>query len=125
MNEFIADLIKFSLKVLVCVAAVSYVGMQAFGLLYSTEGVSDGTCNIAVVSIKGVIAGYGDTIDEFGNETLLGERITSPEYVEAGIARALADGNIEGILFDIDSPGGAAASSEKMAFSINNHYECN
>ncbi len=74
---------------------------------YNYDVVSDGTCNVAVLPIEGVIlpfTGYA----EYG-------LTTTPSYVRDFITTAEADPSIAGILFEINSPGGAPVAAEQIA----------
>lgn len=79
---------------------------------YELETISDGSCNIAVLPIEGMIlpfAGY----DEFS-------LTTTPTFVRNFITEAENDPNIKGILFEINSPGGAPVASEQISDYIQN-----
>lgn len=74
---------------------------------YELESVSDGSCNIAVLPIEGVIlpfTGY----DEY-------ELVTTPSTVRDFVTSAENDIFIQGILVEINSPGGAPVASEQIA----------
>lgn len=75
--------------------------------LVEDPSISDGTCNIAVVPIEGVLAPYGDYVE--------GDIITNPAFVRDYLTRAEADYSIEGVLFEINSPGGTPVAAEHIA----------
>lgn len=76
---------------------------------YSSLGmIGDGECNIAVFPVEGIILPYGTAYD-------YGEFVTTPRDVRDFIATAEAELGIQGILFDINSPGGTPVASETMA----------
>lgn len=79
-------------------------------LLVEDESVSDGSCNIAVIPIEGFIAPYGDFTE--------GDIITNPAFVRDQVARAENDFFVEGILFEINSPGGTPVAAEHIAEAI-------
>lgn len=74
---------------------------------YSESIISDGGCNIAVFPIEGVILPYA-SYDEYS-------LITTPGTVRDFLASATSDPFIEGVLFEINSPGGAPVASEQIS----------
>lgn len=81
-----------------------------FGIsaLYEVEsGVSDGQCNIAVLPIEGAILPFYGLADF--------EMITTPEQVESFMDAAEEDRNIDGVLVEVNSPGGTPVASERIA----------
>lgn len=84
---------------------ISIVSITA---LYEVESkVSDGSCNIAVLPIEGVILPFHGLIDY--------EMITTPEAVETFMTAVEEDENIRGILVEINSPGGTPVASARIA----------
>lgn len=76
--------------------------------LYEVEtGVSDGTCNIAVLPIEGVILPYHGLADY--------EMVVTPEAVESFMAGVEDEPAVEGVLIEINSPGGTPVASERIA----------
>jgi protease-4 len=74
---------------------------------YSESIVSDGSCNIAVFPIEGVILPYA-SYDEYS-------LLTTPGMVRDFLKGANEDPFIEGVLFEINSPGGAPVASEQIS----------
>lgn len=74
---------------------------------YKLDNVSDGTCNVAVMPIEGVILPFS-SYDEYS-------LITTPGMVRDFITQAESDPFIEAIMLDINSPGGAPVASEQIA----------
>lgn len=74
---------------------------------------SDGICNIAVISVVGSIISYRGA-DENGSGNTLPPSTNVSDTLFA-IGRAEADPHIKGILARIDSPGGSPASSEMIS----------
>ncbi len=72
---------------------------------YELDMISDGTCNIVVIPIEGMISPFA-SYDEL---------VTTPGFVRDLIASAEADPAIMGILFDINSPGGTPVASEQIS----------
>jgi len=79
----------------------------------NNESISDGTCNIAVYPLEGVILPFSNfsAISEFGLSI-------TPKDVEEFISRAENDKNIKGLMLEINSPGGTPVSSERIAKRI-------
>lgn len=76
--------------------------------IYEVEsGISDGTCNIAVLPIEGVIVPYHG-VGDF-------ELITTPETVESFMNLVEDEVEIKGVLLEINSPGGTPVASERIA----------
>jgi protease-4 len=79
---------------------------------YSFTSISDGDCTIAVMPISGIIMpfGYGYEYAEF---------TVTPNDVRDFLSLVKDDELfIKGILFEVNSPGGAAAASENIANQI-------
>jgi len=76
------------------------------------ELVSDGTCNVAVMPIEGVIMPFSQYADY--------PLITTPKTVRDFVQQAENDSAIKGILFEINSPGGTPVASEQISEIIQN-----
>lgn len=77
---------------------------------YQADTVSDGSCNIAVLPIEGAImpfSGYADF-----------SLVTTPSSVRDFIDRSENDPFIEGLLLEINSPGGTPVASEQISQMI-------
>lgn len=72
--------------------------------------IGDGTCNIAVLPIEGIILPYTG----FGEFDL----VTTPDLVNAFMDAAEEDDNIDGVLIEINSPGGTPVASHRIAERI-------
>jgi len=92
--------------VVIIVATVTIIAVQFDDEIY----VSDGTCNIAVLPIEGVILPYTG-LAEF-------ELVTTPEMINAFLDAAEEDDNIKGVLIEINSPGGTPVASHRIAERI-------
>lgn len=100
------------MKAVVVVLTIVAV-IVSVGALYEVEsGVSDGTCNIAVLPIEGIILPYHG-IGDF-------EMIITPESVESFMTIVENDRNIDGVLLEINSPGGTPVASERIAERFRN-----
>ncbi len=96
--------------VVVLTIVLIFVSISA---LYEVEsGISDGTCNVAVYPVQGVILPYLG-IGEF-------EMITTPESVESFMEAVEEEESIKGVLVEINSPGGAPVASERIAERFRN-----
>jgi len=93
------------LTIVVVIASVS--------ALYEVEsGIGDGDCNIAVLPVEGAILPfYG--IGDF-------ELVLTPETVESFMAAAEDDPAIEGVLIELNSPGGTPVASARVAERFRN-----
>ena len=84
------------------------VVIVSISALYEVEtGISDGTCNIAVLPIEGTILPFHG-IGDF-------DLVVTPETVESFMEAVEADEHIEGVLIEINSPGGTPVASERIA----------
>ncbi len=107
----LASLVLKSLFIIVTIVAI--IGASTF-LFSSLSTISDGSCNIAVYPIKGVISPY--SLDIFA-----GMGFVSPDDVREFVS--VAEGEnlfIKGIMFDVDSPGGTPVASEQLMDIIEN-----
>lgn len=104
----IANVVLRVVAVVVCLGLI--VGLA--GVWAGVQGVSDGSCTIAVVPIEGVIAPYGDILE--------GEFVISPNHIRNQLDIVENDTFIEGVLFEINSPGGTPVAAEHIAEAIAN-----
>jgi protease-4 len=92
----------------VVVVATIIIFIVLVSALYDVEtGISDGSCNIAVLPIEGTILPFHG-IGDF-------EMIITPETVESFMDTAEKDKRIAGVLIEINSPGGTPVASERIA----------
>lgn len=94
------------------ITIVSIVFIFAFiDSWYKLETVSDGSCNIAVLPIEGVILPfYG--FDDY-------PLAITPGSVRDFVSKAEDDINIKGLLLEINSPGGTPVAAEQISNYIN------
>jgi protease IV len=92
-------------------------GLLAFGAWHdewsgfnASTSVGDGTCNIAVIPVYGEMTSYAQT-DAYG----LPVGGTSIDQTEYWIRTAEGDPSIKGMLFMVDSGGGAPSAGETLA----------
>ena len=110
LRETADTLMKASVVILTIVVIIG-----AISSLYEAEtGVSDGTCNVAVLPIEGAILPfYG--LGEF-------DMVTTPEMVESFMRAVEEESEIEGVLVEINSPGGTPVASERIATRFRDTY---
>lgn len=106
-REVASVLLKVFAVFLTIAIIAGFVGVMAFSL----TSISDGECNIAVMPIDGVIM-------PFGNGVMYGDFVTTPKDVRDFIAALEYETTIEGVLFEINSPGGTPVASEAIASEI-------
>jgi protease-4 len=69
--------------------------------------ISDGTCNVAVVPIEGVIVPFSDIAN-------LGDLIVTPSALKSYLDAVSDDAMIKAVLFEINSPGGTPVAAEQI-----------
>jgi protease-4 len=74
--------------------------------------ISDGTCNIAVLPIEGILLPYSG-LEGF-------DLVTTPQMISDFMDAAEADDNIDGVLVEINSPGGTPVASHRIAERLHN-----
>jgi len=100
------------MKAMVVVLTV-IVFVVSISTIYEAENnISDGTCNIAVYPVEGVILPYYG-IGDF-------ELITTPESLESFMKTVEDEDEIEGVLVEVNSPGGTPVASARMADLLRN-----
>jgi protease-4 len=101
----VATIITFVIIIIVTIGALTTT-------LDSDVSIGDGTCNIAVLPIEGTILPFTG---------LAGfDLVVTPEIVEAFVAAAEEDANIDGILVQINSPGGTPVASHQISERLHN-----
>jgi len=84
------------------------VVISSISALYEVEtGISDGTCNVAVFPIEGVILPFYGLMEY--------DMVTTPEMVESFMQSVEDDDNIQAVLVEINSPGGTPVASQRIA----------
>lgn len=106
-REVASVLLKVFAVFLSIALILGLIGIMAFSL----TSISDGECNIAVMPIDGVIM-------PFGNGVMYGDFVTTPKDVRDFIAALEYETTIEGVMFEINSPGGTPVASEAIASEI-------
>ena len=101
------------LKVFAILVTVGLLIVVIAVLSYSFTGISDGSCNIAVMPIEGQIMPFGHGAD-------YAEFAVTPTDVRDFLTSVNDDptGTIEGVLFELNSPGGTPVAAEAIAKQI-------
>jgi len=108
-NKFIIGIIGGGLLVFIVlfVAILSLIGSGAGGI----NGTSFGN-TVAIVPVQGEIA--------YGQSSILGDSVVTPQTVNDGIKEAEEDSSISAIVLDINSPGGSPVASEEIMNTVKN-----
>jgi protease-4 len=89
------------------------VVLISISTLYEVEsGISDGSCNIAVLPVEGAILPYYGLADF--------DLVITPEVVEAFMDAAENEPSIDAVLIEINSPGGTPVASQRIAERFRN-----
>ncbi len=97
------------LKAFVAVIAVIFI-FVFLGSYYEMQPVSDGSCNIAVLPVEGVILPFYSYAEY--------DLVVTPATVRDFMSSVEADPNIAGVLIEINSPGGTPVAAEQIADRI-------
>lgn len=106
-KTFLRETAGVLMRAVVVVGTIVAVIVTISALYEVESGVSDGVCNIAVLPVEGAILpfhGLGDF-----------DLIVTPEMVESFMAAVEDESDIEGVLVEINSPGGTPVASERIA----------
>jgi len=105
--SFGREVANVTLRVVAVVTTILLI-VVGVGWLYESElTISDGSCNIAFLPIEGVILPFSGLADA--------PLVVTPEDVDAFIAAAEEEAGIDGIIIEINSPGGTPVASERIA----------
>ncbi len=111
--SFGREIASVLLKVFAVILTIGLILVTLLAFSFSYTSISDGSCNIAVMRIEGVIM-------PFGNGVQYPEFATTPNDVRDFISALESEIAIEGVLFEINSPGGTPVASETIASEIAN-----
>ena len=106
-KSFLRETATAMMKATVVVVTIVLVVVTLTTMYEVETGISDGSCNIAVLPIEGVILpfhGLGDF-----------EMIITPETVESFMNTVEDESEIKAVLLEINSPGGTPVASERIA----------
>lgn len=109
-KSFGRELLLVVFKAFIVVATILLL-IGIFTYLYSYEElISDGSCNVAVFPVEGIILPYIGIYDA--------PLITTPSDVSEFLESAKSDSTIQAVLLEINSPGGTPVASERIAESL-------
>jgi len=106
-KSFLRETAGVLMRATVVVLTIIIVVISISALYELETGVSDGTCTIAVLPVEGVILpfhGLGDF-----------DLVVTPEKIESFMTRIEKEKKIEGVLIEINSPGGTPVASQRIA----------
>lgn len=106
-RELASVLLKVFGVILTLVLIVSIISVFSFGF----SSISDGECNIAVMPIDGIIMPFGHGY-EFAEIT------TTPNDVRDFLSLVNSDSLIDGVMFEINSPGGTPVAAADIMEQI-------
>lgn len=105
----VALIIIKAIVVLLSIGAILFITIAFFEV---GTGVSDGTCNVAVLPVEGEIwPFYGMSYTPL---------IVTPEMVETSMDSIEEDDAIKAVLVEINSPGGLPVASERISYRLRN-----
>jgi len=111
-KSFLRETAGAIMRSIVVVSTIVLIFVSISALYEVESGISDGSCNIAVYPLQGVILPYVG-IGEF-------DIITTPESVENFMTAVEEEDSIKGVLVEINSPGGTPVASERIAERFRN-----
>lgn len=111
--SFGREVASVALKVVAVLVTIFVLVFSVIILSAGYGSVSDGSCNIAVMPIEGIIL-------PFGNGSDYAEFAVTPNDVSSFLASVDEDmtGAIEGVLFEVNSPGGTPVAAERITKEI-------
>jgi protease-4 len=111
-RSFTHDVALVIIKALVVIFSIIALIFISIALIEVETGISDGTCNVAVLPIEGEIwPFYGMSYTPL---------IVTPEMVETSMDTIEEDDTIKAVLIEINSPGGLPVASERIAERLRN-----
>lgn len=106
------DVALVIVKAIVVIFSIIALIALSIALIEVETGISDGTCNVAVLPVEGEIwPFYGMSYTPL---------IVTPEMVETSMDTIEEDDTIEAVLVEINSPGGLPVASERIAQRLSN-----
>ncbi len=111
-KSFFRETVGVVMRAVVVVLTIVVVVVSLSALAEVETGVGDGTCNIAVLPIEGTILPFHG-IGDF-------EMVITPETVESFMDVVEEEKGIDGVLIEINSPGGTPVASERIAQRFRN-----
>lgn len=111
-RSFGRDVVLIIIKALVVIFSIITLVALSITLIAVETGISDGTCNVAVLPIEGEIWPFYAM-----SYTPL---IVTPEMIERSMDTIEEDKTIEAVLVEINSPGGLPVASQRIAQRLRN-----
>jgi len=102
------EIISLLLRITAVVLTIVLLFLLLTSSLSSFSYISDGSCNIAVVPIEGVIL-------PFSGLTEFGDLVITPGEIKTYLEAVQDDPYIKAVLFEINSPGGTPVASETIS----------
>lgn len=111
-RSFGGDVALIIIKAVVVLVSIGALIVTTVAFFEVGTGVSDGTCNVAVLPVEGEIwPFYGMSYTPL---------IVTPEMVETSMQAIEDDDSIKAVLVEINSPGGLPVASERIANRLRN-----
>lgn len=111
-RSFGREIALIEIKAFTVLLSIGALVFTAVAFLEVGTGVSDGSCNVAVLPIEGEIwPFYGMSYTPL---------IVTPEMIETSMNAIEDDGTIQAVLLEINSPGGLPVASERIANRLRN-----
>ena len=111
-KSFLRETAGTVMRAVVIVLTIVVVIISISALYEVETGVSDGSCNIAVLPVQGAILPYYG-LGDF-------DIIVTPDMIEGFMEAAESDKSIDGVLLEINSPGGTPVASERISKRFRN-----
>jgi protease-4 len=102
------------LRVLAVIITIVLLFIVISASVSSFTYISDGSCNVAVVPIEGIILPFSGLVD-------LGGLAITPGGVQAYLDAVSGDKYIKAVLFEINSPGGTPVAAEQITELIKDY----
>ena len=106
-KSFLRELAGVLMRASVVVLTIIVVIVSISALYQVESSISDGSCNIAVLPVEGVILPYYG----LGNYEL----VVTPEMIDDFMTAAEEEAAIEAVLIEVNSPGGTPVASQRIA----------
>ena len=111
-TSFKREVASVFLRIFAVVTTIILIVVALAWLYQSEQTISDGTCNIAFLPIEGTILPFNGLIDV--------PLTVTPSMVDDFITAAENEDGIDGIVIEVNSPGGTPVASERIAERIHN-----
>jgi protease IV len=109
-RSFAREVALIITKAFVVIGSIILIIVGVFAFVDADLGVSDGTCNIAVLPVEGEIWPYRDLA--------YSPFVVTPDMIESFMDTAESDSAIQAVLVEVNSPGGTPVAAERIAERI-------